>query len=121
MTSDEERPRSWTILLSDSLDTARLAGRFDPDHQPFAQGLRGRRPMTGEELMVQTSETDQLRQQLLQAQRLSSVGALASSVAHEFNNILTTIINYAKMGLRSEGDETTRTQSLEKILKGGQR
>lgn len=77
--------------------------------------------MTGEELMVQNSETDQLRQQLLQAQRLSSVGALASSVAHEFNNILTTIINYARMGLRSEGDDSARTQSLEKILKGGQR
>lgn len=77
--------------------------------------------MTGEEVMVPSSETDQLRQQLLQAQRLSSVGALASSVAHEFNNILTTIINYAKMGLRAEGDDRARTQSLEKILKGSQR
>src|SRR5437667_8238132 len=64
-----------------------------------------------------TSEAEQLRQQLLQAQRLSSVGALASSVAHEFNNILTTIINYAKLGLR---DEATRPQALEKILKGSQ-
>ena len=67
------------------------------------------------------SETDQLRRQLLQAQRLSSVGALASSVAHEFNNILTTIINYAKAGLRAAGDDTARTQAFEKVLKGGQR
>ena len=59
--------------------------------------------MTGEDVIVARSETDQLRQQLLQAQRLSSVGALASSVAHEFNNILTTIINYAKLGLRRQG------------------
>jgi signal transduction histidine kinase len=42
-------------------------------------------------------------------------------VAHEFNNILTTIINYAKMGLRAEEGEPVRTQALEKILKGGQR
>jgi signal transduction histidine kinase len=77
--------------------------------------------MTGEDVMVPTTETDQLRQQLLHAQRLSSVGALASSVAHEFNNILTTIINYAKLGLRSEGDDAGRTQALEKILKGSQR
>jgi signal transduction histidine kinase len=68
-----------------------------------------------------TSETDNLRQQLLRAQRLSSVGTLASSVAHEFNNILTTIINYAKLGLKPDGTEATRTQSLEKILKGSQR
>src|SRR5260370_31928098 len=78
-------------------------------------------PMTGEDVMVPTTEMEQLRQQLLQAQRLSSVGALASSVAHEFNNILTTIINYAKLGLRSPGNEKARTEALEKILKGGQR
>ena len=51
--------------------------------------------MIGEDVMApNTTETDQLREQLLRAQRLSSVGTLASSVAHEFNNILTTIINY---------------------------
>jgi signal transduction histidine kinase len=77
--------------------------------------------MIGEELMVPRTEADQLRQQLMQAQRLSSVGALASSVAHEFNNILTTVINYAKMALRADESEAARTQALEKILKGSQR
>jgi signal transduction histidine kinase len=77
--------------------------------------------MIGEDVMVPNRETDQLRQQLLQAQRLSSVGALASSVAHEFNNILTTIINYAKLALKPDADVVARTQALEKILKGGQR
>ena len=76
--------------------------------------------MIGEDVMVSSSEADQLRQQLLQAQKLSSVGALASSVAHEFNNILTTIINYARLALRQQ-DEGGRTQALEKILKGSQR
>jgi signal transduction histidine kinase len=77
--------------------------------------------MIGEDLMLTTNEADQLRQQLLQAQRLSSVGALASSVAHEFNNILTTILNYAKMALRPNADEASRTQALERIVKGSQR
>ena len=77
--------------------------------------------MIGKDLMVPGSETEQLRQQLLQAQKLSSVGAIASSVAHEFNNILTTIINYARLGLRNPQDEASRTQALEKILKGSQR
>src|SRR5579871_145195 len=76
--------------------------------------------MIGEDVMVPSSEAEQLRQQLLQAQKLSSVGALASSVAHEFNNILTTIINYARLALRQQ-DEGGRTQALEKILKGSQR
>src|ERR1700676_246697 len=67
------------------------------------------------------AEAAHLRQQLLRAQRLSSVGTLASSVAHEFNNILTTIINYAKLGIRPTCDEAGRVQALEKILKGSQR
>ncbi len=66
------------------------------------------------------AEAEFLRQQLLQAQKFSSVGTLASSVAHEFNNILTTIINYAKLGLRAE-DGATQSESLQRILKAGQR
>jgi signal transduction histidine kinase len=77
--------------------------------------------MAGEELLTAPSEIDLLRQQLMRAQRLSSVGTLASSVAHEFNNILTTIINYAKLGLRTQCTDASRIEALEKILKGSQR
>ena len=76
--------------------------------------------MISDEILVQ-SETEQLREQLLRAQRLSSVGTLASSVAHEFNNILTTLINYAKLGLRPECSDASKQQAFEKILKGSQR
>ena len=64
--------------------------------------------------------TEALRQQLLQAQRLSSVGELASSVAHEFNNILATIINYAKIGSRNQ-NAASQAQAFEKILRSSQR
>lgn len=77
--------------------------------------------MIGEETLSAAAETDQLRLQLLRAQRLSSVGTLASSVAHEFNNILTTLINYAKLGMKPTTSEASRMQALEKILKGSQR
>ena len=76
--------------------------------------------MTSQDVLSPISETETLRQQLLQAQRLSSVGALASSVAHEFNNILTTVINYAKLGQKAE-DVTSSKIAFEKILKGGMR
>lgn len=62
----------------------------------------------------------ELQQQLLQAQKLSTIGSLASSMTHEFNNILTTIINYAKLGMRHK-DNATREKALEKILNAGQR
>jgi signal transduction histidine kinase len=49
------------------------------------------------------------------------VGTLASSIAHEFNNILTTIINYARLALRPQAQERDRLEALDKILKGSQR
>src|SRR6516225_5736580 len=61
-----------------------------------------------------------LQQQLRDAQKMSTVGALASSMTHEFNNILTTIINYAKLGLRHK-DAATREKAFDKILAAGQR
>ena len=76
--------------------------------------------MIAQETELPSAELDMLRQQLLQAQRLSSVGELASSVAHEFNNILATIVNYAKIGQRSQ-PQASQTQAFEKILRGAQR
>jgi signal transduction histidine kinase len=77
--------------------------------------------MIGEETLAAQTETEQLREQLLRAQRLSSVGTLASSVAHEFNNILTTIINYAKLGMKPDCTDASKQQAFEKIAKGSQR
>lgn len=72
------------------------------------------------ELAALRDENQQLRQQLMQAQKMGSVGILAASITHEFNNILTTVINYAKMGLRHK-DVPTRDKAFDKILAAGQR
>jgi signal transduction histidine kinase len=61
-----------------------------------------------------------LKERLAQAQRMSAIGELASTTTHEFNNVLTTIINYAKLGLRHK-DQPTREKSFEKILAAGNR
>jgi len=75
---------------------------------------------SGTELQELRLRIADLEQQLLHAQKLGSVGELASSITHEFNNILTTIINYAKLGLRHQ-DKANRDKAFDKILSAGQR
>ena len=38
----------------------------------------------------------------------SAIGELASTTTHEFNNVLTTIINYAKLGIAPQGPGNAR-------------
>ena len=61
-----------------------------------------------------------LKQQLAQAQRLTALGELVSTTTHEFNNVLMTILNYAKMGMRHK-DAPTRDKCFEKILSSANR
>ena len=61
-----------------------------------------------------------LKQQLAQAQRLTALGELVGTTTHEFNNVLMTIINYAKLGMRHK-DSVTREKAFEKILAAGNR
>ena len=61
-----------------------------------------------------------LKEQLAHAQKMAALGELVSTTTHEFNNVLMTILNYAKIGLRHK-DEATRDKSLEKILAAGER
>jgi signal transduction histidine kinase len=63
----------------------------------------------------QDAQIHQLQQELIQAQRMAALGELVSTTTHEFNNILMTILNYAKLGLRHK-DDATRDKALNKIL-----
>jgi signal transduction histidine kinase len=66
------------------------------------------------------AEVAALRRQLLEAQKAATLGELLGTTTHEFNNALTTILNYARLGLRHR-DQPTRDKALERILSAGTR
>jgi signal transduction histidine kinase len=66
------------------------------------------------------AELADLRSQLLDVRKQASLGELVGTTTHEFNNALTTILNYARMGLRHR-DQPTRDKALERILSAGTR
>lgn len=62
------------------------------------------------------SEFAALRKQLLHAQRLASVGTMAAMVAHEYNNLMTPVVSFARYALDQDDPELMRS-ALQKCLK----
>jgi PAS domain S-box-containing protein len=66
------------------------------------------------------SEERQLREQLIQSERLSAVGQLVAGVAHELNNPLQSVIGITELLIGAESRPDAR-RDLQQILKGGHR
>jgi signal transduction histidine kinase len=62
------------------------------------------------------TERKQLERQLSQAQKLQSIGTLASGVAHEFNNLLAGITGYASLALEEAPSVGPSKEFLQQVL-----
>lgn len=65
-------------------------------------------------------ELESLRRQVRALQQVSSLGMLVGGIAHELNNALTPVLNYAKLGLRND-DPDYRRRAFERIQEGAER
>lgn len=66
-------------------------------------------------------ERDKLQKQLIQAQKMESVGRLAGGVAHDFNNMLSVIIGYTELALEKEPNGNPLHSDLTEIMNAANR
>jgi PAS domain S-box-containing protein len=66
-------------------------------------------------------DRDKLQKQLIQAQKIESIGRLAGGVAHDFNNMLGVITGYTELALEKQPDGTPLHGDLMEIMNAAKR
>lgn len=72
---------------------------------------------------LKKAEEDQrkLEKQLIEAHKMEALGTLAGGIAHDFNNILSGIMGYAELTLKTVPDRSKSYHNLEQILRAAER
>jgi signal transduction histidine kinase len=121
-----ESPRRDLIVVRTDVPAAAIApcpprpAAVDPEIEQLRRQLTAARGEIEAARCRHAAELAGLQRQVLEARKLASLGELLGTTTHEFNNALTTILNYARMGLRHR-DQPTRDKALDRILSAGTR
>lgn len=67
-------------------------------------------------LAAMQQQLDSLRIQLMESQRLATIGTITTVIAHEFNNLLTPIVSYSQFALQSAESQTPDIELIRKAL-----
>jgi PAS domain S-box-containing protein len=78
---------------------------------------QGEQPAYFEGTLVDITDRKQLEEQLLQLQRIESIGRLAGSVAHDFNNLLTPILGQTDLMAEELAHDDPRRARIDQIRK----
>lgn len=121
-------PKDWERLLGNTLtdgyvlNTELELKRLDGRHlRALISSSLGRAPQGQAEtihfLVKDVEQLRQMREQMVQADKLASIGQLSAGIAHEINNPLGIILGYTQLLLRGEKKESERYGDLKTIEK----
>lgn len=97
----------YKFQLRDSVVNLAVAPLVSKDHEQIGRLV----------IFDDITERSALEKQLVQADKLSSIGLLAAGVAHEVNTPLAVISSYAQMLAKQVSEDETKSKMLEKIAK----
>ena len=76
---------------------------------------------TIEDLRISDEKLDNTRKALVQAEKMASMGQLAAGIAHELNNLLTTVIMFSNLLKEEIEDEEQEIEDLDMIVQEAKR
>ena len=91
---------SYRIPLSRSDELGVLAGSFNTmarNLEAAYRELKNWSQMLEKRVQEKTRELEAIHQEIVQVERMASLGKMAATVAHELNNPLSGIVNYARL------------------------
>ncbi len=111
----------WDIRRKDGKRrTVEVSVSLIRDAEENGIGFRGISRDVSEDLLAQ-QEREKLQAQLIQAQKMESVGRLAGGVAHDFNNMLGVIQGHAELAMVKAGADHPLGRHLEQIYNTARR
>jgi PAS domain S-box-containing protein len=120
--------QAFERAITERQDLAVLFRTLGPGGEPRWIEFRGRvlyeTEITAARIVgVSTDVTERklLEAQLRQAQKMEAIGQLAGGVAHDFNNILTAILGYAKFAADSLTPSDQCRSDMEEVIKAAHR
>ncbi len=79
------------------------------------------KPLYHEGTIESITERKKLETQLRHAQKMESIGTLAGGVAHDFNNVLTTVMGYCSLIMMKAGDKHPYAGYVNQIMEAANR
>ena len=114
-------PELWATGEAQHLEVEGLGIIWDAHWIPVDEDLYMHFAFDITERKRAEQERDDLRAQLLQAQKMEAIGTLTGGIAHDFNNLLTIINGYAEMLLLDKTEDDPSYEDLQKIIKSGRK